>query len=168
VKVYPTSKIQLTAETIAAISGLQTSLRSVDISIQVVNEAPRDGDTLVLGTFAPSDDLLNYTDPFNIKLDETSETITVKNFGDIGRTGNGILLFEKNKKGNTLTLLADTPENLLILLNTVTSGSLSGCVLQDNIDICSVGSGGSYSTDTGESTTTPVPASTQTTPTPAG
>jgi len=166
VQVYPTSEIQLTAETIAAISGLQTALRYVNIEIEMVNEAPRNGDTLVLGTFTPSDDLLKFTDPFNIGFDETSETITVKNFGEIGRAGNGILLFEKNKNGNTLTLLANTPEDLLSLLNTVTSGSLSGCVLQDSFGICSVGYGGSFSGDTGEGTATAEPVSGEATPAP--
>jgi len=118
---------------------------------------------------------LNFTDPFNIELDEFSETITVKNFGNIGRSGNGLLLFETNKKGNTLTLLADTPEDLISLLNTVTSGSLYGCVLQGDIGICSVGYGGSYSEDTGEATAeptngeaTPEPVNSESTPTPGG
>ncbi len=166
VRVYPSSEVQLTAEMISAISGLQTALQYVNASIEIVNEAPRDGDTLVLGTFTPSDDLLNFTDPFNIKLDEFSEIITVKNFGDIGRSGNGLLLFEKNKKGNTLTLLADTPEDLISLLDTITSGSLYGCVLQGDIGICSVGFGGSFSEDTGEGTATPEPASGEATPAP--
>jgi hypothetical protein len=156
VQIYPTSEIKLTAETIAAISGLQASLGYLDINIEIVDKAPRDGDALVLGTFTPSDDLLDFTDPFNIKVDEaeTSETVSVKNFGDISRTGNGILLFEKNKKGNTLTLLADTPEDLISLLTTLTSGSLSGCVLQDSIGVCSVGYGGDTSGDTSEGTAT--------------
>jgi len=134
----------------------------VDMSMKIVDKVPSDGDTLVLGTFTPSDDLLKFTDPFNIKLDKTSETITVKNFGDISRAGNGILLFEKNKKGNTLTLLADTPEDLILLLNTISSGSLSGCVLQDDFGICGVG----YSGSTSEGTTTPEPTSGKATPTP--
>ena len=90
----------------------------------------------------------------------------MKNFGEIGRTGNGLLLFEKNKNGNTLTLLADTPEDLISLLNTVTSGSLTGCVLQGDIGICSVGYGGSFSEDTGEGTATAEPASGEATPEP--
>jgi hypothetical protein len=169
VQVYPTSEIKLSAETIAAISGLQTSLRNVGIALEIVDKAPRDGDALILGTFTPSDDLLNFTDPFNIQLDdETSETIAVKNLGEIGRSGNGLLLFEKNKNGNTLTLLADTPENLISLLNTVAGGSLSGCVLQGDIGICGVGYGGSFSADTGEGTATPEPTGGEATPTPAG
>ena len=163
VQIYPSSEVQLTAEIIAAISALQVSLGSMGTSIEIVNEAPRNGDTLVLGTFTPSDDLAKFTDPFNIEFDET---IAVKNFGEIGRTGNGLLLFEKNKNGNTLTLLADTPEDLISLLNTVTSGSLTGCVLQGDIGICSVGYGGSFSEDTGEGTATAEPASGEATPEP--
>jgi hypothetical protein len=173
VQVYPSSEVQLTAEMISAISGLQTSLQYINTSIEIADEAPRDGDALILGTFTPSDDLLHFTDPFNIEFDELSETITVKNFGDIGRSGNGLLLFEKNKKGNTLTLLADTPEDLISLLDTLTSGSLYGCVLQGDIGICGVGYGGSYSEDTataeptsGEAT--PEPVNSEVTPTPGG
>ncbi len=172
VQVYPTSEIELTAETIAAISGLQTSLRNAGISIEIVDKAPRTGDTLVLGTFTPSDDLLDFTNPFDIKFDETGETIALKNFGKVGRAGNGILLFEQNKQGNILTLLADTPEDLLSLLNTVTSGSLSGCVLQNDFAICSVGYGGSYLGETDGATATEEPVSgeavPESTPTPAG
>jgi hypothetical protein len=174
-QVYPSSEVQLTAETIGAISGLQTALSNLNTSIEVVDETPREGDALILGTFAPSDDLSNFTDPFNVEFDESSETITVKNFGDIGRAGNGLLLFDKNNKGNTLTLLADTTDDLISLLTTVTSNSLSGCVLQGDIGVCSVGYGGSFSTDIGEATAeptsgeaTPEPINIETTPTPTG
>ncbi len=78
VQVYPTSEIELTAETIAAIGGIQQALRAVDIGVEVVNKAPREGDTLVLGTFTPSDDLAEFTDPFNIELGEDEETIVIK------------------------------------------------------------------------------------------
>jgi len=168
IQVYPTSEVVLTAETIAAISELQTALRSVGIDIKMVDKAPRDGDALVLGTFTPSDDLQDFTDSFNIKFDETSETIAVKNFGEISRAGNGILLFEKNKKGNTLTLLADTPEDLISLLYTLTSGSLSGCVLQDDFGICGIGYGGdtSETISEGESMSTEEPTSGEATPVP--
>ena len=162
VQVYPTSEIQLTAETIAAIGGLQQALRTININVEVVDKAPSSGDTLVLGTFTPSDDLLDFIDPFNLKLDETSETIRVKGFGEIGRTGNGLLLFEKNKKGNTLTLLANTPEDLLVLFGTLASGSLDGCVRQGDLAICSIGYGGGYS----EPTATEEPVSGEATPAP--
>jgi ABC-type uncharacterized transport system/Domain of unknown function (DUF4350) len=168
-QVYPSSEVQLTAETISAISTLQSSLSLMNISVKVVDEAPRDGDSIILGTFTPSDDLLHFTDPFNINFDDSSDTITLKNFGKIGRAGNGLLLLEKNKTGNTLTLLADTSEDLLSLLNTVAGGSLYGCVLQEDVGICSVGFGGSFSGDTGaEGSATSEPVDSEATPTASG
>lgn len=175
-QVYPTAEAQLTAETISALSGLQSALSAVNISVEIMDKAPHDGDTLALGTFTPSDDLANFTDSFNIEFDEFSETLTIKGFGVIGRAGNGLLLFEKNKNGNSLTLLANSPEDLLSLLSTLTSGSLSNCVLQDSMGICSVGFGGSFSKDGGEGFATeepisgdaPVEPGSEATPTPGG
>jgi hypothetical protein len=165
VQVYPTSEIELSAETIAAIGGIQQALRSVNIDLEVIDKVPRGGDALVLGTFTPSDDLTEFTDPFNIEMGESEETVFIKNFGEIGRSGNGVLLFEKGKNGNTLTLLADTKEDLLSLITTVGSGSLSGCILQDNLAVCGVGYGGS-SEETIDGIATEEPTSGESTPTP--
>jgi hypothetical protein len=167
-QVYLTSKIQLTADTISAISGLQSSLKMINMSVKLVTEAPQTGDAIILGTFTPTDDLSKFTDPFNIKFDDTSETIGVKGIGNIGRTGSGLLLFDKNPKGNKLTLLADTQDNLITLLNTVASGSLDGCILQDDIGVCGVGYGSSFSANIGSSVGTSEPTKNSATPTPGG
>jgi hypothetical protein len=168
VQVYPTSEIELNAETIAALGGIQQALGSAGIGIKVVDKAPRGGDTLVLGTFTPSDDLADFTEPFGVEVGEDESAIIVKKFGEIGRSGNGLLLFEQGKGGNTLTLLADTQEDLLLLVATIGSGSLSSCVLQDHLAVCSVGSGSSYSSSeaTPEGTATAEPASGEATSTP--
>ena len=167
VQLYPSSEVTLSAEAIASISGLQKSLDTMNTSINLVDEAPREGDAVILGTFTPGGDLEGFLEPFDITLDE-DEFITLPKLGKIGRYGNGILLFEKNKKGNTLTLLADTSEDLVALIDVAASGSLDGCVLQDNIGICSVGYGGSYSEgeDTGEATKEPTTTEGEATPTP--
>jgi hypothetical protein len=165
VQVYPTSEIELTAETIAAIGGIQQALRAVNVNVEVADKAPRGGDTLVLGTFTPSDDLAEFTEPFNIELSEEKETIVIKKFGEIGRTGNGLLLFDQDRNGNTLTLLSDTQENLVLLLTTLGSGSLSGCILQDNLAVCGVGYG-SYSEETTSGVATEEPTSENATPVP--
>jgi hypothetical protein len=162
VQVYPTSEIELSAETIAALGGIQQALGSVGIRVEVVDKTPRGGDTLVLGTFTPSDDLEIFTEPFGIEASEDEETILVKKFGKIGRSGNGLLLFEQGKSGNTLTLLADTQEDLLSLVATIGSGSLSSCIVQDRLAVCSIGSGGDYSSS--EETATAEPASGEATP----
>lgn len=170
VQVYPTPDIHLTAELVAALGGLQDSLRYLGTTIEIADEQP-EGDALILGTYAPNDELLEYVKPFRIELDDFSEYINVPGFGDVGRYGNGILLFDSTKKGNTITLLADTPEDLITLISTLSGGSLYGCVQQGDIAVCGVGYGGSYSDETtteSEATSEPVETEATPAPTPGG
>jgi hypothetical protein len=171
-QVLPTSEVQMTAEMIAALGRLQASLEGANLSMQIATGEPEDGDLLVLGTFTPTDDLLPYIEPFDLLMDEFTEYVEVPGFGNVGRTGNGILIFDAGKQGNTLILLADTVDDLTFLLDTVSSGSLYGCVLQGDIGVCSIGFGGSFSEDTGESAATEEPvegeAAPEAIPTPGG
>jgi len=149
-QVFPTQDVQMTAEMVGALSSLQTSLRAVNISMEIVTEKPSDGDVLQLGTFSSSDDLDAISNKFNLNFGESADYVTVPGFGNVGRTGNGLLLFEPKKKGNTLVLLSDTLDDLTALVNVVSSGSLTSCIVQDKAGVCSVGFGGSFSS--GEST----------------
>jgi hypothetical protein len=170
VSILPTSEVQVTAEMVGALSRLQASLKTINVELKVVEEKPDEGDLLVLGTFAPSEDLAQFSDSFNLTFDEGSEYVTVPGFGKIGRSGNGLLLFQTGKKGNTIVLLADTVDDLTILLDTLSSGNLAGCVLQGNIGVCSIGSGGGFS-DGSDTTGTPSSEGTpsgEATPTPTG
>ncbi len=151
VSILPTSNVQMTAEMTGALSRLQAELKTLNVDMKISQTAPDSGDVIVLGTFSPSDDLAKYTDAFILKLNDTSEFIEVPQFGKLGRAGNGILLFSAGKSGNTIVLLADTETDLTTLMDTLSSGSLDGCVLQNNIGVCSIGSGGTFST-------TPAPA----------
>jgi hypothetical protein len=170
VSILPTSEVQVTAELVGALSRLQASLKIVNVGLQVVEEKPDEGDLLVLGTFAPSDNLARFIDPFDLTIEEGSEYVTMPGFGNIGRSGNGLLLFQTGRKGNTIVLLADTADDLIILLDTLGSGSLTGCVLQGNIGTCSIGVGGSFY-DGSDTTGTPSGGGTssgEATPTPVG
>lgn len=160
--ILPTSNVQMTAEMTGALSRLQAELKTLNMDMKISQTAPDGGDVIVLGTFSPSDDLTKYTDAFNLKLDVTSEFVEVPQFGKLGRTGNGILLFSAGKSGNTLVLLADTATDLPALMDSLSSGSLASCVLQNNIGVCNIGPGGTFST-------TPAPATEGApTPTPTG
>lgn len=166
-QVFPTSKVQMTAEMIASLGRLQASLKMVDTTMQITSEEPSDGDTLVLGTFTASDDLVAYAELFDITLDEFSEFVETPGFGNVGRAGNGILLFDAGTRGNTIILLAESMDDLTYLLDTVSSGDLTGCLIQGDIGVCSVGFGGTFSEElatepvaTGEATdseATPAP-----------
>jgi hypothetical protein len=117
----------MTAELIAALGRLQAALGRVNVSMQVAEEKPTEGDTLVLGTFTPSDDLESFLKPFDLPLEEDSEFMEVAGFGKVGRAGNGLLLFEAGKNGNTLVLLANDMDGLTALLDTLSGGSLAAC-----------------------------------------
>ncbi|HVN14879.1 MAG TPA: DUF4350 domain-containing protein [Anaerolineales bacterium] len=163
VQVFPTSNIQMTAEMVGALGGLQAALKTINTDVQVTDSAPVHSDAIILGTFTSSDDLLPFIKPFGISLDKSSDYVELPHFGKVGTTGNGLLLFQPNQSGNTLILLADTDTDLTTLLTTLSSGSISGCILQDNMGICSIGSGSSFSV---ESTPEATPSGSGTTPTP--
>jgi hypothetical protein len=160
--IYPTAEVTLSPEMISAVGMLQASLRAARISLSLAEESPRDGNAIVLATYA-AEDLKKLTAPFDVSVEEEG-SVTLAKVGKFARTGNGLILFNENKKGVTLTLIADTPEDLVSLVNLLASGSLGGCVLQNNAAVCSVGfgSGGYFedpslqTTPEGEATPTPV------------
>jgi hypothetical protein len=169
VQVLPTSEVQMTAEMVAALGGLQTNLQNVGTQIQLVEKAPSTGDTLVLGTFVQSEDLLPFIEGFDLVTEDFSTFVEVPGMGKVGRTGNGLVLFEAGEKGNTLTLLAETTDDLTYLLNALNHGGLSSCLVQGRIALCSIGFGGSFSeepTDYYGETPTPVAPSEDVTPAP--
>jgi hypothetical protein len=99
-------------------------------------------DTVVIGLLTPSEDLDRFIEPFKLGLDDPA-SVTVPGFGQIGRTGVGLMLFEPGLNGNTLILLTDSPEDLPMLINLLADGDISACVIQNDIGVCSIGSGGS-------------------------
>lgn len=154
VQVYAPPEVQMTAEMIAAMSGLQAMLHALNHQMIVTPEL-EDGDAIILGTYAPSEELLAYLEPFGITLDETSEYVEVTGLGKVGRAGNALILFHAGANGNTLILLADSMEDLASLFDSLRGGDLDGCLVQGNLGVCRVGFGGSFSTENAEPTEEP-------------
>jgi hypothetical protein len=177
VDILPTSNVQMTAELTGSLSKLQTAFAATNTDIKVVKEAPINGNLIVLGTYSPSDDLTKYVEPFNLKMDDLSEFVEVPQLGKLGRSGNGLLLLNYTNQTTTLVVLADTMDDVTTLLGMLSSGDLTGCLLQDNVGVCSTGFGGSFSTG-GTSTpseggtltpdATPIQKETPVTATPSG
>ncbi len=145
VQVLPTSEVQMTAEMVAALGSMQANLQLVGAQVQLVEKAPREGDTLVLGTFAQSEDLLPFIEGFELVTEEFSSFVEVPGIGKVGRIGNGLVLFSPGEKGNTLVLLAETTDDLTYLLSALNYGGLSSCLIQGQVGLCSIGFGGSFS-----------------------
>ncbi len=168
VHVLPSGELEWTPELVNAISGIQSVLRTINVNLQVTSRAPAEGDLIVLGTFSPDEDLLPFLEAFDIDLEAAGDTITIPGFGEVQRQGNALLLFEAGKRGNTLVMLSDTPEDVLLLLQAM-GNDLSGCFLQEQMGVCGVGYSDSSSS---EETTSESEGETQSegeaTPTPAG
>lgn len=159
VDILPTSGIQMTADMVGALAGLQSALEAAGLQAAIV-ESPSPGDNLiVLGTYSPADDLATYIKPFGLTSDQSSEFIQLRPFGKLGRSGTGLLLFSPGESSSTLVVLADTVDDITTLMGSLNAADLSACVIQDDVAACSIGFGGSFS----EGTATPSP-----TPTPAG
>ncbi len=161
--------LQLTADLLAPLAYLQKVLRMSDTSLSIAPEAVAGSDTVVIGLLTPSEDLDRFIEPFRLGLDDPA-SVTVPGFGQIGRTGVGLMLFAQHLlgkpglNGNTLILLTDSPEDLPMLINLLANGDMSSCVIQNNIGVCSIGySGGSFGTPMPSEEIRPAE-----TPTPAG
>ena len=162
VQVYLSSDLSKAAEMVAALGRLQASLQYMNITVEFVDEVPQNGDTIIFGTFVPTEELTAYINKFDLTLEDGSEFINIPGFGDIGIYGNSILLFNATNKGNQLILLANSMEDTIYLMDILNSGYLTGCLLQDSMAVCSSGYGGSYegdatSTDTTDGEATPEP-----------
>ncbi len=154
VQVYLSSDLSKTAEMVAALGRLQASLQYMNVTVKFMDEAPRDGDAILFGTFAPNEELTPYMKKFDLTLQDGSEFINMPGVGDIGIYGNNILLFDASNKGNKLVLLANSMEDMVYLMDTLTSGYLTGCLLQETSAVCSTGYGSSYEGDTTSTDTT--------------
>jgi hypothetical protein len=166
VSLVATGDLQLTSDSLGPVSYLQKSLKTVNIPVNIRVAAPDGNDLIVLGTFKASDDLSSYIKPFNIDLENTKDAIEIPGVGKISSNGNGILLFNRGPKSNTLILLAPTAKDLPNLITLVASGDLSSCVLQDNIGVCALNNTSSGSDYYDEATPTQAEGTPTATPTP--
>lgn len=167
VSLVTSGDVALTSSLLGPLAVLQQSLKAVNIAVSISPTSSSDSDTIVLGTFTASDDLAAYLRPFNIALDD-NKNIDLPGFGKMEKSGNGLLLFNHGPKTNTLVLLADTTADLPALVSLVAAGDLSGCVVQGNTGVCSLGSGpgaGASSSSAGSYNTPAPSARGQATPT---
>lgn len=170
VQIYVAKDLTRTTELVSALGTLQTALRYQNIELEFVDSAPKSGDAILVSTYdSAADEVPSYLKKFDIEFDG-GDFVTTSEFGEVGRYGTSILLFDSGKTGNTLVLLADTSEDTISTITTLSSGSLYACLTSDHVGVCSVGYGGDYS---GSSTETPTDATgsgstPEVTPTPSG
>ncbi|MEW6716423.1 MAG: DUF4350 domain-containing protein [Chloroflexota bacterium] len=145
----PTEEVILNSDIFGPLASLQSTLRNVNVDLTIVEEDPGEGDLIVLGLFSPTEDLTPYLEPFGLELkqeedDESKDTILVPGFGELKRSGLGILLFRQEGGRNILISLADTADDLPMLISVLSYGDISSCLVRENIAVCGVGFADKY------------------------
>lgn len=176
VQVFVSPELEKDTSMVTALGGMQSALRFLNLDLDFVDEVPSSGDAILIGTFDSTEDFEDYLLKADVEIGDAG--ISTVAFGDINSSGNGLLIFEAGKKGNTLVLLAGSPEDVIALIGVASYGSLGTCLTSDQLAVCSVGSGEDYyyedtSSDTVDETSTesadqsaePTP---EATPTPGG
>jgi len=145
VVISPTRNVTLTADLATSLSKLQSSLTALDISVSMTAEPLKNSDLIVLGQYAPSNDLLPYLKPFISTLPEVitstlgkSTSISVPGVGNLARANTGVMLFSRTDERATLILLADDSDTLSKLMGVLASGDTSACAIQEQMALCNL------------------------------
>ena len=173
VKVYVSSEIEKTSTMVSALGSLQSTMAALNYKLEFVDSVPTSGDAILVGTFDAPDEFDTYLKKSDVEID--ADLLSTVAFGELSSSGNGLLLFNSNKSGNTLVLLAGSSDDVISLLSVMGYGGLSSCLTSEQVAVCSVGSGDYYYDDTSsdvstngtttDSSTEPTPEATST---PAG
>ncbi len=178
VQIYISQDMTKTTELVTSLGLLQTYMRSLGIQLEFAEDLPRSGDAILISSYESLDEFESILKKFDVTIDG-GDYISTTEFGDIGRYGNGLLMYDAGTKGHTLVLLADTSEEIISMISLAGGGGISSCLLSDRLAVCSVGYGGDYYSDSGSSdefssdeTSTETPqegeATPEATPTPGG
>ena len=164
IKVYVSSEFEKTSSLISAMGTMQSTMRFLNYKLEFVDDVPTSGDAIIIGSFDATDEFDAYLKKADVEID--SEILSTVVFGDVNRSGNGLLLFDAAKKGNTLVMLADTPDDVISLLGVMGYSGLSSCLTSNQVAVCSIGSGDYYYDDYSEETSTETTTEESTEPTP--
>jgi len=137
IQVFISPDLEKNTDMVSALGTLQSSMRLLNLNFVFVDSIPSSGDTLIIGTFDATEDFNAALQKADVEMDDS--LIRTVAFGDINRGGNGVILFQEGKRGNTLVLLADTPEDVIALMNVVGYADLSSCLRSDLVAVCGVG-----------------------------
>ncbi len=146
VSILTTGVMEMESDLLTPIANLQNTLRTTNITLEFGTKSTSGTDLLVLGSLESSQDLDPYIQPFQLNL-EDPKTITLPAFGMVNRAGLGLLLYDRTPKKNMLVLLTDQLEDMSALVELLSSGDLSPCILQKNTALCTLSSGSGSSSD---------------------
>lgn len=145
VKVVVSPDLERDPSMVTALGSLQAAMRMLNLKVEFVDDLPSSGDVIAIGTFDAAEDFEDYLLKVDVEIGDG--LISSVAFGDVNSGGNGLILFDATNKGNTLALLAGSPEDLIALINVINYGTLGSCLTSEQVAICAVGSGEDFSSD---------------------
>lgn len=143
VSVVQSANFSLQAETLVALREMSTALVPAGVGLSFPEDAPSNGDLLVLGLFEPDPELTELIEPFDLVLPADAEDgrLQAPGFGSIDPTGIGFVGLARVESRTTLLLLAGDQDGLVTLLETFGQGLLSDCLLSETTALCKIGEG---------------------------
>ncbi len=170
IQVVVSPDLEKNTSMVSALGTLQSSMRTLNLNLTFEDSLPSSGDFIAIATYDAAEEFNNALQKADVELD--SDLISTVAFGDINRSGNGIILFQQGKSGNGLVLMANNSDDVIALMNLVGYGDLSTCLRSELVAVCSVGyddygGGEDFSGDTLDGAATEEPLL-EATPTPGG
>jgi hypothetical protein len=142
VQIYVSPDVEKDPSLVSALGSLQSSLRLLNLKAVFVDEVPSTGDAILIGSFDATEDFEDHLLKADVEIGD--EFISTVAFGEVNRGGNGVMLFEPGGKGNTLVLLAGSPDDIIALIGVMSYNSIGSCLTSERVAVCSVGSGDDY------------------------
>ena len=154
---------------VTVLGQIQGAMKFLGMDIELTDDYPKSGDALIISTFEPDEDVEALTK--KVDLEFNGSTISIPGFGDIGQSGNTILVLNATDKGNQVGLFAEDLDGITFLLGIMQSGELSSCLTQDYVAVCSTGYsvedfGSDFDFGFGDETSTEFPVDGEATPEP--
>jgi hypothetical protein len=140
--------LEMTSDLVKALSGLQSSLGEIGLSLTFSDDPEATANRIVLATYADQADLEPFMRGFSIGLPGTSSDpltagkLLLPGWSPLDPSTAGLMLVERTGRQTTLTLIGADPSALVELIETLASRDFSACLAQESLAVCAVEASG--------------------------
>ncbi len=150
--------LEMSADLVKALSGLQSSLRGIGLSLNFVDDPEAAANRIALGTYAAREELEPFISPFAIGLPgESSDplaagTLQLPGWRPLNASAFGLMLVARTGNQTTLTLVGAGSGALIEMIDALASRDFSACLAQEDLAVCAVDASGASAFDFGFAT----------------
>jgi hypothetical protein len=158
--VHALGDLEMSPDLVKALSGLQSSLDEIGLSLSVVDDPETAANRIVLATYTDEADLEPFIREFAIGLPGASSdplaagTLQLPGWRPLDPSAFGVMLVERTGTQTTLTLIASGSSALIELIDMLAARDFSACLAQERLAVCAVEASGTsafsfdFATDT--------------------